>query len=587
MVLLPLPAVVALLSDLQLANEMPQGGLLSLDVLTTVMLLGTFCLPAGELWPDLIIAATNTMYVLVRGLLTTRGLSFQISQVLAVFGMAAAGIHSFAVTGFLIVSTVAKGFQDDQDNRTCDANQLLVAFYVLVISVMVERRTAQLVSDSNANFSSYKALNLLSNHRGETIRDAAGNSQLVYYTDPAASQFSTKPLGQADSGPLPAGVQGDLEDGQHLPSATAVSSRSSLADYVLSKMAPEKSGRTTSLGGYVFSRLLEPQPEEIEESPGEGPRFLGMQVGVPDAAKHEAPSFAIPSRGLVRGEPAEVRLEDAPLRVLAEDADQRFATLPMPKLPPGSVQRQEEQYSSGATAAGQPAETGFADGRSRANTEAPPDTQPLPAPMEAVDSMALNVSAFSLQQEPSPPSEDRSPDSAAQLKQQRSPESMMQRLAVSKVARGVKLSGFLNPALNELFVECAEPDFQIAGRETYWTYANEYFLYRSEASNTWGAAKARRFGQIRKGNSNGLAHSPEGFDIWQPTSALAKKAWREWDQETRKWTPRPGSGIESRGKVRKKDNGDGPQEKGVQTDLQGEVQAVQPPPSAAASKSDF
>jgi len=133
----------------------------------------------------------------------------------------------------------------------------------------------------------------------------------------------------------------------------------------------------------------------------------------------------------------------------------------------------------------------------------------------------------------------------------------------TKVTRAIKMHGFKNPALNELFVENPETDFVVNERETYWTYSGEYFLYKSAATNTWGVAKGKRFEQVKEAKTNGVAHSPEGFEIWQPSAMLQKKAWREWDAETKKWTLRHGSGVESRGKVRKKD---GPTEKGVQTE---------------------
>merc|ERR1711972_254671 len=140
------------------------------------------------------------------------------------------------------------------------------------------------------------------------------------------------------------------------------------------------------------------------------------------------------------------------------------------------------------------------------------------------------------------------------------------------VFRGVKLTGFRNSGLNELFVENADDEFMINGRETYWSSSGDYFLYRSESTNTWGAAKAKRFKQVRDGSSNGVAHSPENFEIWQTAAMLAKKAWREWDAEENKWVTRQGSGVESRGKVRKKD---APFEKGTQTELSVEEKAVQ------------
>lgn len=158
--------------------------------------------------------------------------------------------------------------------------------------------------------------------------------------------------------------------------------------------------------------------------------------------------------------------------------------------------------------------------------------------------------------------------------------SMVSRLSnpSSSVLRAIKLSGFRNQALNDVFVENHDPEVLVGGRETYWSYAGDFFLYRSESTNTWGAAKAKRFAQVKEGKGNGVAHSPEGFEIWQQGSALAKKPWREWDAEVKKWMLRTGSGVESRGKVRKKES---PPEKGTQTDFQGEDKGVQVSPPAS------
>jgi len=113
----------------------------------------------------------------------------------------------------------------------------------------------------------------------------------------------------------------------------------------------------------------------------------------------------------------------------------------------------------------------------------------------------------------------------------------------------------------------------ISDRETYWSSSGDYFLYRSESTNTWGAAKAKRFRQIRQGQNNGIAHSPEGFEIWQTASSmLVKKPWREWDAESGKWITRQGAGVESRGKVKKKQ---APNDKEIQTESRGEHKATQ------------
>lgn len=130
--------------------------------------------------------------------------------------------------------------------------------------------------------------------------------------------------------------------------------------------------------------------------------------------------------------------------------------------------------------------------------------------------------------------------------------------------RAVKLIGFRASELNVLFVERQASEFFLNGRETFWNSTNDYFLYYSKLTNTWGAAKAKRFQQVQNGKSHGVAHGPEGVGIWD--SSLTK-GWREWDSQASKWTVQPEAGVESRGKVRPLINSKNPKvEKGVQTD---------------------
>jgi len=121
--------------------------------------------------------------------------------------------------------------------------------------------------------------------------------------------------------------------------------------------------------------------------------------------------------------------------------------------------------------------------------------------------------------------------------------------------RAVKLGGFDNPHLNALFVERTSPAFRVNGRETFWPTSGYYFIYRSMGTNTWGIAKAKRFEAVKVNKSNGVAHSPEGFELWlevNETQTATKKNWREWDVQANKWVSRPGAGVVSRGKVRPK-----------------------------------
>lgn len=124
--------------------------------------------------------------------------------------------------------------------------------------------------------------------------------------------------------------------------------------------------------------------------------------------------------------------------------------------------------------------------------------------------------------------------------------------------RGIKLHGFQTVGINALFVERKSPSYQIEGRETYWTAASDYFMYKSAGTNTWGVAKGKRFQQVKTNKSNGIAHSPEGYEIWLDGPEtdlgppLTRKNWREWDTTESKWAPRVGAGVLTRGRVRPK-----------------------------------
>lgn len=152
--------------------------------------------------------------------------------------------------------------------------------------------------------------------------------------------------------------------------------------------------------------------------------------------------------------------------------------------------------------------------------------------------------------------------------------------------RAVKLGGFNNDFLNVLFVERPSPNFRVNGRETYWPASGQYFIYRSASTNTWGIAKAKRFQAIKESKSNGVAHSPEGYELWvevNEAQSTRKTNWREWDINTNRWVTRPGSGVLSRGKVRPKANVN-KSEAEVQTEFEVRHAAVQTVASQAGTK---
>lgn len=115
--------------------------------------------------------------------------------------------------------------------------------------------------------------------------------------------------------------------------------------------------------------------------------------------------------------------------------------------------------------------------------------------------------------------------------------------------QAVKLGGFKTEALNDLFVEGPRDELRVNGRPTFWS-TRGWFLYHSPQTRTWGVARASRLDRVRGGQSSGLAHSPEGYDLLGDAVLEPPEGWREWDAEAGRWTKRPGSGLQSRGRVR-------------------------------------
>merc|ERR1712048_157719 len=112
------------------------------------------------------------------------------------------------------------------------------------------------------------------------------------------------------------------------------------------------------------------------------------------------------------------------------------------------------------------------------------------------------------------------------------------------------LKGFRMTMLNALFVEKPSDAHQIAGRETYWTEKGDLFLFYNAQMRTWAVEKARRYEQVIDGRSQGVAHSPKGYEL-SSTSAAPVEGWYEWNKEITKWILSPGSGVARRGRVRR------------------------------------
>lgn len=440
-VLLPMPGLLAMCVDTGASS------LVILDASSAFALLVAAWLPAGLLWSDLVIGAIHAAHVAAHGFIGTGlELSYLTYQVLAIAAMSAAGIHTVALAGFMIISVAAAPFLDS----TWKPEQVLVCIYVLGLGSFTECRVAQLYCEWQTHHMGYKALNLTSSNQDGYLG------------------FTTAKSSQID--PL-------VED------APESASRSSLANYVLSRLSPHDMSLRSSMADYVFSRLLPVHPVS-QTRPKQ--RFAASQVQVPGAATHEPPLFS--------------------------DKVDQYGCIP-------------------------------------ALAQAPPHPEPV-------------------QQKPKPGLEFQHVETTRSTQPLGTPPSS----ECPSVLRGVKLTGFHCIELNVLFVENPEPAFVVNGRETYWSSVSDYFLYHSSTTNTWGAAKVKWFQQVQSGQNNSVARSPKGYEIWNVSAMPAKKNWIEWDADVGKWETRPGSGVESRGKVRPKT---APMDVAVQTDWQFEEKATQ------------
>lgn len=468
--LLPVPGLLAMLADSSLSN------LVLLDASASIALLAAAFLPPATLWSDVVICIVHSAFYAAhsfvlsreRLLLPPEELEHLVPwscQVLSVFAMASAGVHSAALAAFEASAAVSSLVLQ----CSWTAEQVVACIYVLAIGFFAERRLAQLVCAKQAHELGYKELIEQPHELGYKAMSLSSSTQ-ENHLDLSASRISADPFSPSlTAEPFSRGESDGEDSGWYHRAAAMTSSRSSntVADYVFSLMP----GR-----------------------PAQRQRFAAEQVHMPGAASHEAPLFA-------------ERLE-AP--VPSEKNGMEVI---------GGVPVSSRSLSS----LGAPT--------SRTLDSNPPEIAvPREAPLQAPEPARFAEAPFQPPVSP-PPAEEKAP-----------------------ALRGIKLSGFRQPELNVLYVESTDPAAMINGRETYWSATNETFLYRSEATNTWGVAKAKRFKAVKEGTSNGIAHSPEGYEIWdfRGQHHQSRRGWREWDASISKWATRPNSGVESRGKVRPK-----------------------------------
>lgn len=430
-VLLPLTALIPILFDA------PKDVLIVLDACLALVLVATTWLPVAHMWSDAVIACICAAFVMGREVVASDAEdSFEYCQVVFVFSMVSAGVHSVAVGGFLLVSTLSAPLMQTEQHWEV----FISCSYMLFLNVVMERRIAQIVLGASTSGgiirSGYKALDLTGVHFETRFPDTGGTRAPP---GPVESDVDTS------RGPIDGNL--DMPQGASLPT-------------------PSSGLSTTSSFARLWSGLSFSKPASASQVPRKKPaqRFEAFEVHQPTAQEHQPPEFADDGRQAHRDE----------------------------------------------------AESLLGHGRDD-DWKASPGTTPMTTVRDE-----------------------------------------------EHVLRGVKLTGFSLPALNVLFVERRGPTFVMNDRETYWTAANDYFMYYSKTTNTWGVAKAKRFQQVKHGQSHGYAHSPEGNEIWDKAES---KGWREWDPQANQWVMRSEGGVESRGKVRPMTAQTPKVDVGVQTDF--------------------
>jgi len=515
-VLLPLAGLLAMLADCGFGN------LMILDGYATVALLMVAYLPPGVLWSDLAVALVHVVFCSAHGVLVARERRMLSEddldsdsaepwtcQVLSVFAMASAGVHSIALLSFTGTVAAFSHFLRTE----AGLQQIVACLYVVSVACFAERRLAQLVFDVQGSDFGYKAL-MPASDQESVPPDSPRHSTEPLMSSPTDTQL---PVAAAETS-TPAVVHPDGEDDQESLQSLqtmhhSTESHTCLTELVLSHLKPKETSRRFSRAEEMFSRL---QP--VFSRPR--PRFAAAQVQPPAAATHDAPVFV--------------------------------EKIEIPKSPPGLHGLHEATYS--------------------VYSQSAPSTARSESPVARIPSIVT---------ESDQPQRNASPTRQAPV----SPTASTVEAGQESVLRGLKMQGFQTAQLNVLFIESKEESWKVNGRETYWSEAKDYFLYYSKATDTWGLGKGKRFQAIIDGASNGVAHSPEKYEIWDTgrdsahgsrKRAASRGNWREWDTKAGKWVSRPNSGVANRGKVRPKVGG--PESKAVQTEWSCKDQECQTDP---------
>jgi len=114
---------------------------------------------------------------------------------------------------------------------------------------------------------------------------------------------------------------------------------------------------------------------------------------------------------------------------------------------------------------------------------------------------------------------------------------------LTAVPQTLTLAGFAKEDMNVQYLERRQPEFTVAGRETYWSFGGRYFLYWSKKESRWKGARSADLLDIQGGRSiASFIGSRVGSDLLSPQ---LRKGWHEWDGTG--WAFRPDAGIVAAG----------------------------------------
>ncbi|CAK0903916.1 unnamed protein product [Prorocentrum cordatum] len=497
-VLLPLPYLVDALANRDVAE------VVVLDACAASALLVASFLPARLVWSDLALGAVEASRMVAGSIVVPGAWSpFVAPSVMACFSMACAGVHSSILAACAAVAALADMVVASPGFEESAAMHALSCAYVVAAATVMEHRVAGHCAELRQR--GYRVVSFGSG--GAASRTLGGD---VYYPVHDGSR-----LGAAASSSIAETMAfSDYEDDAH----TAARLKHSGAHFGGTRLWSMCSDQQGEEQGYV------PEPSLV--SIAASPRAEGGAA--PSAAEQLAAAERLAAAEQLA---AAERLATAERLQLA--AAERLAVAEQLASEQAAAPEQSYEHDSfdlsGALSAMQQVVHSL-------NSSGVPAASPRGLTYDDELQLASPADELAGAAGASPP-----PTSAVGSPPQ--PSSPRAGLPA------VRLGGFQTAALNDLFVEGQRDELRVNDQPTFWS-TRGWFLYHNPQTRTWGVAKASRLDRVREGQTCGLAHSPEGYDLLGGAVLGPPGGWREWDAEAGQWVKRLGSGLQSRGKVR-------------------------------------